>query len=161
MPKLLLTMLTTALTGLSVAAPVDVNFINPDGYTDTGVSTIDTRLVIDTLSEYFAALGAQYLPPGQHLKLDVTDIDLAGEVRLRAGTTLLNTRVLLGMADFPRIDLRYELQEGDKVLARGEARVVDMDYTGHGYAVFRNEYLYYERRMLEVWFRKQFAAAQH
>ena len=92
---------------------------------------------------------------GQTLKIDVLDVDLAGEPH--HGARAHDVRVLRGRADWPRIQLRYTLDAPDEVARSGEATIRDLAYLQHvavGYS--SDEPLRYERRMLDEWFRFQF-----
>ena len=91
-----------------------------------------------------------------HAKVEVLDVDLAGSTRpsRRGGFDL---RVVRGKGDWPRISLRYTLEEDGKPVRSGEEAVEDMDYT-HGLVGYRKSVpLYYEKRMLDKWFRARFA----
>ena len=55
------------------------------------------------------------------------DVDLAGEMRFDRSRAA-NVRVLLGMADWPRIKLRYTLESAGQPVRRVEQTVSDMAY---------------------------------
>ena len=103
------------------------------------------------LREHFNKLGGQ-LPPGQDLKVDVVDIDLAGrlEPNLRFGHDI---RVMKGRTDWPTIALRYSIESQGKVLVSGDARIDDKSYLDHINRYSANESLRYEKRMLDEWFK--------
>jgi hypothetical protein len=94
------------------------------------------------------------LPAGHHLKVEVLDVDLAGT--LRQSPRGASVRVLRAGADWPRIHLRYTLESGGKAAASGDEWVADMDYA-RGVSGFRDSLpLYYEKRMLDAWFKARF-----
>jgi hypothetical protein len=72
---------------------------------------------------------------------------------------LRDTRVLRGRADWPSIQLRYTLREGDKVLKSGEDRLTDMNYLMHSLRASHDSPLPYEKRMLDHWFRDRILAS--
>jgi hypothetical protein len=56
------------------------------------------------------------LRPGQDLKIEITDIDLAGrEDPMRRGA--MDVRIMDGRTDWPRMRLRYQLEQHGKVIA--------------------------------------------
>ena len=107
---------------------------------------------MNDLRQHFDKLGAQ-LPQGQELKVEVLDIDLAGQIEPRSRGTH-DIRVLRGGADWPMIQLRYSIESQGKVLKSGEKRVADMNYLqNHINKYAANEPLRYEKRMLDDWFK--------
>lgn len=147
---------------LAVSPIVTVSFENPAGYTDAGLrygkgpNSVDSTL--RGIRAHLEQLGNRYLQPGQELKLDVLDIDLAGQFepwRPRA----YDVRVMRGVTR-PKITVRYVLEQGGEVVSRGEDVIRDMNYqmqVGTGYS---NDSLRYEKLMLDEWFKARFAPAQ-
>ena len=91
------------------------------------------------------------LPDGQTLRIEVTDLDLAGEIR---PFSWHDARVLRGGADWPQMSLRYTLQADGRTLKSGEARLSDLGYS----FARRSESLGYEKAMIDRWFRQEFSA---
>ena len=146
----------TALTFAAgnASAVVTVTFTQPEGYVDMPFAPWDKEQVMKDLRTHFEKLGTQ-LPVGQDLKVEVLDIDLAGQMEhvARAGREI---RVLKGRADWPAMQLRYSVEAQGKVLKSGDARVTDMAYLNHTYSnrYASNEPLRYEKVMLDDWFKK-------
>jgi hypothetical protein len=139
---------------LHAAGTVEVTYIEPDKFSDVGFGTMDRERTLREMTALLQALAAK-LPDGQTLKFEVTDIDLAGELRPGRGSNDL--RVLRGMADWPQIKLRYTLLAGASTLKSGEARIYDIGYQSSMPlmdSVGTN--LPYERHMLRKWFAKTF-----
>lgn len=135
------------------AAGVEVRYVEPDKFADIGRSSWDRERVLKTLTAYFQKLG-ETLPDSQTLRLDITDIDLAGEIRPWGSSEL---RVLRGQADWPQIKLRYVLQEGERTLKSGEARLSDLSYMQALNGPDRaGDELAVEKRMLRRWFADTF-----
>lgn len=151
-------LLALALAGGSAfAGTAEVRFIHPERFADLGTYRADDRANMDTLAHYIQELATQ-LPPDQVLKVDVLDVDLAGEPR-----DIPNGRLRIARdASFPVIQLRYTLESGGQVLRTGEQRITDLNYRHHirqaGYATTS---LYYEKHMLADWFRREFATDRH
>ncbi len=137
------------------AGPVEVSFVDADRYADAGNRRSDEATTRQELDRFLHVLGARYLAPGDSLRIEVLDIDLAGESRpTRHG----DLRILRGKADVPRIVLRYALTSGGQPVRQAEERLLDLDYAHRHVDATSNEPLYYEKRMLEDWFRERFAA---
>ena len=151
----LFAVIATALATAASAAVV-VTFVEPDKYIDTGRYRFEDKKVLAELERHFQQLGTRYLQPGQTLRIDVLEVDLAGDDRWRSGPNQ-EVRILRGGADWPRIRLRYVLEAGGKPALSGEESIADMNYLQRPYTVRANENLAYEKRMLDEWFRAKFA----
>jgi hypothetical protein len=155
---------TLALAGLlalvagSASAAVTVNYVAPDKFTDLPFVTWDREETLKELTEHFTWLGKS-LAPGQDLRIDVLDIDLAGRMipNARMGRDL---RILSGRADWPRIELRYSLEQNGQVVRSGEAKLSDMSYLDHTTRYFDSEPLRYEKQMIDDWFEKNIGPLQ-
>ena len=138
------------------AGSVKVNFIEPETYQDAGQGARQIERTTQAIGAYLQGLGPQ-LPEGQTLTIEVTDIDLAGEVRpRRLGPDL---RVLRGRADWPRINLRWTLVQDGRAVKSAEDHVADMNYLGNTLGLQRHQEFAFEQRMLGRWFSDNFAAA--
>lgn len=149
--------LALLLAGLANAGTVQVHFIQPARFADAGRG-IDAERVRQTLDKHLQALGQQGLPAQQTLRIDVLDIDLAGETRPMTGMAQ-ELRVLKGRADWPQMHLRYTLSDGGRVIDSGDEQLSDMGYLSRIARQGSTEALPYERRMLSDWFRRRFAGA--
>lgn len=147
----------SSLVAAAVAVPagtVNVSFVNPDSYWDAGITSWDEAANLKMLSTHLQKLGQRWLPADQVLLVEVLQVDLAGSVRRFLGN--MSVRVMQGGADFPKIRLRHSLQSGGRPIANGEEWLSDLDYT-HGISSRGDsEALYYEKRMLNAWFKARF-----
>ena len=145
------------LASLAYAAgTVEVSFNEPEKFTDAGRGSFDKEHTLKGLGEHLKALGRR-LPDGQTLRLEVMDIDLAGELRpTRSGSEV---RVLRGRADWPQITLRYSLLADGRTLKAGEERLADLNYQWMSAGLRSNDEFPYERRMLDRWFGETFTTA--
>jgi hypothetical protein len=136
------------------AGSVDVRFVDADRYRDAGLLAADRERTLASLAAHLRAL-AQRLPDGQQLRVQVLDVDLAGERAFRPGT---DVRVLRGGADVPRLHLKWTLEQGGAVIQSGEDRLRDLDYLAGGPARAAGDGdLPYEKRLLTRWFEARFA----
>ena len=132
-----------------------VTFKEPEKYLDAGRFRMETPRVLAELERHLQDLGTRYLRSDQTLKIEVLDVDLAGDEEMRRSPGQ-DVRILRGGADWPRIRLRFVLEGGDKPAVSGEENLSDMNYLQRPYTVRSNESLAYEKRMLEDWFKAKF-----
>ena len=152
-----LSLLAAAL--LSVAPPsgaagsAEVSYVQPDRFTDVGRGSVDREHTLQSLTQFFDTLGKR-LPDGQTLRVEVLDVDLAGEIWPRSAHEV---RVLRGRADWPHMTLRYTLLEGSRTVKAGEARLADMSYLFNQQRLSQYGDLPFEKRMLDRWFKEEIA----
>ena len=142
--------LAAAALPLAVAGSATVSFVNPERFSDIGFAQTDRQFNLQTLERHLQALAQRRLPSGQVLKVEVLDVDLAGEERpsRRTGRDL---RIVRGGADWPRIKLHYTLEADGRTLRSGEETLSDMSYLQSFTGVYRSDPLSYERTMLDKW----------
>lgn len=144
------------LLALSAAAQADVkvNFVNPEKFADikdnNGFRQMD---VLKDVEAHLVEQAQKYLP-GRDVRINVTDVDLAGEVE-PFGRRMTWLRVMRTVT-LPSITFSYEVSEGGKVLQQGEARLRDMNYQDGFNGYFSSDTLRYEKRMIDRWFKDQF-----
>ncbi|MGE0667261.1 MAG: DUF3016 domain-containing protein [Sphingomonadales bacterium] len=155
--------LSLMLTSLSLPAwaAVEVTYTNPEGYADVKVGAGPVRkqreMVLRELKKHLEKLGAESLPAGDTLKIEVLDINLAG--RDQPFNTGNPDQRLLDEVNWPSIRLRYVLERGGQAVAQAEEQVSDKDYLDHSALGGRSDPLRYEKKMLSEWFRDRFGAA--
>jgi hypothetical protein len=144
----------TAFVTTVHAGTAEVRFTEPGKFVDAGRGAVETGRTTAALGEHLTALARQ-LPASQVLRVEVLDVDLAGELEWHRSQEI---RVLKGRADWPRITLRWQLEDGGRPVASGEDRLSDMAYlqTGPG---ADGEAFAYEKRMLARWFAERFAGS--
>lgn len=140
------------------AGTVTVSFLRAVDYADAGSNPWDGEANLKILATHLQKLAQHGLQSDQVLKIDVLELDLAGTVvvsRPRGSST----RLLVGGADWPKVHLRYTLEQGGRTLASGDEWISDRDYM-HGLSQKPDSgSLYYEKRMLGNWFRTRFGDA--
>jgi hypothetical protein len=141
---------TLALQALAVqaAGKIELTWVEPEKFADSGHTAADRAATLQALGEHVQRLAGE-LPNGQTLKIEVTDLNLAGEVRF---TPSRDVRVLRNRADWPTMNIRYSLVADGRVLKSGQTRLSDMNY---GFTLRRDAYGY-EKRMIDTWFRAEF-----
>jgi hypothetical protein len=151
---ILLLALSTVLNGSPAVAAgtVQVSFVNPDRFADVRDRNFTSAQNLAALERVLIETAGSHVPDGSTLKIDVLDVDLAGEVR--PGSRPWDVRVLRGRADWPRITLRWALDGASP--KSGNAVVQDMAYLQRIQPPMSDGALVYERRMLDEYFRGTF-----
>ena len=148
--------ITLGLLALTAAARADVqvNFIKPETFVDIKDNSgfRDTTVLKDI--EKHLVTQAQKFLPGKDVRINVTDVDLAGQVE-PFGRSMNWVRVMRTVTS-PSITLDYEVRDGDKVVQQGKAVLRDMNYQNGFSDYFSTDSLRYEKRMIDRWFQDQF-----
>jgi hypothetical protein len=145
-----------ALVAAPSYATVDVAFVNPEKFSDSANQRYEMQGTLDALAQHMKRTGDRYIAPDETLKIEVLDLDLAGWARF-GGRGPNELRTVRGAADFPTMKLRYTLQTPQGARS-GEADLSDMTYQNHGLTTRgASEPYYYEKRMIDEWFRSTFA----
>ena len=142
---------------------VEINWQNPEKYSDvrpTNASRVKYReRVFNQLDEYFTELAAD-LPDGQILKVNVSNLDLAGQVWPASfvgfGHSGSDIRLIKSI-DIPRMRFSYQLlDQAGMVQKEAEVNLKDMSFQDRHNSFFDSESLRYEKNMLKQWFYKEF-----
>ncbi|MBV6412732.1 MAG: DUF3016 domain-containing protein [Xanthomonadales bacterium] len=155
-------LLVSAYASAAFAAhpgPVTVEFVDAEKFTDVKerwlASSPEKNGHLAALRRHVETKAARYLAPGQSLRIEFTDIDLAGDLRPQLDPSLTDVRVVSSVYP-PRMRLRYTLRDaGGQVLDSGEARLSDIGFDTHSIGQ-ASDPLRYEKRMLNQWLREQF-----
>ena len=146
----------TALTSVAATAgePV-VTFTNVDDYTDFPYSDIETlqRLLTEHMVKQ-----AKKLPPSVDLKIEVLDVDLAGDIKANFRTPT-DIRVRNGRTDGPEMKVRFSISDNGKLLQTAEETLKDADYMQKTNRYYNNDELRYEKQMIDDWMQKRFGVA--
>ncbi|MDP7592145.1 MAG: DUF3016 domain-containing protein [Litorilituus sp.] len=149
---LITTLLCVTCQSQAFAASSEVTWTNPDKYRDIR-SGNETRKhfrerTFKNFEKHFTKL-AKRLPEQQKIKIDVTDVDLAGDI-LAGGIERL--RVIKEIYS-PRLMFSYQLIDASGNLVKEEkVKLKDMSFMMHSNLKYRNDSLGYEKKMLDDWF---------
>ena len=144
------------LTPITQAASVEVQWTETEKYRDvkagTGSSKKFRERTFKTLEKHLTKLAAR-LPETQLLKVNVTDLDLAGRIDYVSNNSIRVVKEI----DIPSIEFSYQLLNADESVDKsGEVDLKDMNFMRHTSLKYNHESLSYEKRMLESWFYKTF-----
>jgi hypothetical protein len=131
-------------------ASVQVSFNHPERYSDAELRNGSAAPVLRGIESHLTFLGDCYLAPDQVLKVEILDIDLAG--RFEPGRPYAADVRVMRQVTWPRIRLRYALEDDAHVVARGEDTIRDLQYLRYRYNSMANDPLRYEKAMLNEWF---------
>jgi len=110
-----------------------------------------------TLGDYIAQRAEHLLPPDQLLQVTIDDIKLAGAFEPWQGPAAQDIRFLKDIYP-PRMDLHYRLTAADgSVIREGTSRLRDLAYLQHTVPTSTDQ-LRYDKRMIDDWLRREFAA---
>jgi hypothetical protein len=146
----------------SASAQVEVNYVNPDKFMDIKDAYMPTdkgqAAILDDLKTYLVERTSRRLAPGQHLTINVTDIDLAGQFEPWHGPDAQDIRFIKDIYP-PRMNLNFKLTDADgKVLKEGERRLSDNTYTMNINTVGRSDPRFYDKQLIDDWVRREFPA---
>ena len=151
-----------AFSMVPARAEIAVRFADPGRFTDAalhregGAGAVEPT--VEGLHEHLSRLGRLHLAPGQSLRIEIRDIDLAGRFEpWRARTR--DVRVLRDIT-WPRIVLRWTLEEDGAVVAAAEETLRDHGYLGRAADRPADDLLHFEKAMLDDWFRSRFVERQ-
>lgn len=136
---------------VSAFAAATVTYVNPEKMTDVPRFSSDRESMEMIFRDHLNDLSSQ-LPPGQVLKVEFLDIDLAGDVFPKV--PVRDIRVMKGQADWPRMHLRYSIEQDGKVLRSGERELADSNYLMNS-STYRQDLYGHEKKLLDDWFRKE------
>jgi hypothetical protein len=157
-PLLALAALAATALPAAAAGQVEVTFVDPDSYTDIGLAGYQRERSLKILDTYLRSLG-RGLPDGQTLKIEVIDVDLAGNLEPFGIHPYLETRVQRDRSDWPRLNLDYTLSADGQATKTGSVRLTDISYL---YALRGSnraaEEMLYEKSMIKRWFDATFVA---
>jgi hypothetical protein len=142
----------------SLAATVEMNWVEPGTYDDMRSGDQNRKAFRDrtfkVLEKHFIKLAAN-LPKNQILKVDILNIDLAGEIDFSGERQIR----ILREPYFPRINLAYQLMGDDNaIVMSGSDKLKSMNFLQSSNLRYRNESLGHEKKMLDVWFNGTFVS---
>ena len=153
--KIALTVMCLAAS-FSASAAAKVSYVNAEKMTDVPRFASDRESMEMVFRDHINDLSSQ-LPAGQELTVEFLDIDLAGDVFPRV--PVRDIRVMKGQADWPRMHLRYSIEQDGKVLRSGDRELADSNYLMNS-STYRQDLYGHEKKMLDDWFRKEILVAR-
>src|SRR5690606_28219143 len=118
--------------GDNKSSRVEVTFSDPEKFTDAADGARGTahgrEANLEELKDYIVERASKALPEGQRLAVQITDVDLAGEVEPWRSGSAQDIRIVKDIYA-PRIALDYKLTDASgAVVKEGEARLSDLSF---------------------------------
>src|SRR5688572_25321075 len=142
------------------APRVEVTFSNAEDFTDAADAQRGSDYGRDAnLAELKAHLERRanaYVPAGQKLEVNITDVDLAGEIEPWRSPQAQDVRIIKDIYS-PRIDLSYKLIDTatGAVVKEATNKLRDLTFNMNLHANRQDPRLY-EKALLDDWLRKEF-----
>lgn len=166
--KILTGLIISAVTfGLSThtfaQAEVEIVWDKPEKYRDVKPSNESRKkfreATFERLDKYLNKL-ATALPDDKKLLMQVSDLDLAGQVWpasfVGMGHSSSDVRVIKDI-DIPRMTFSYQLlDKSGQVVQQASVNLKDMAFLNRSNHLFKSEPLRYEKNMLKNWFEQEF-----
>ncbi|MBL4910873.1 MAG: DUF3016 domain-containing protein [Alteromonadaceae bacterium] len=145
------------ISPVSYAAKTEIKWTNPEKYRDIRAGDENRKAykerVFSTFEKHFAKL-AEKLPAEQTLKIEITDVDLAGDVNI--GSVVNRIRIVTDLY-FPSMKFSYQLINADKsVVKSADVSLKDMGFMYVNNFRYRNQSFSYDKKMIADWFKKTF-----
>jgi hypothetical protein len=138
------------------AASVEVKWQEPDSYSDirhgNSHKTKFRKNLFTQLEQHFEKL-AEKLPEQLKLKIKVTNLNLAGDVRYNFSMSQ-DIRIVKNIY-WPSIEFEYSLLNNEQVVKSETVKLKDMAFMDRGGSSrLSHDSYYYEKRILTKWFDK-------
>ena len=145
------------LPDIAYGASSEVTWTDYEKYRDIYPSNNESRKhfrerTFKNFEKHFTKL-AEKLPEGQIVKIDVTDVDLAGDTYVGD----INQLRIVKDVYFPQMDFSYQLlnADGSEVMS-GKVELKDMSFLWRNNLRYNQDSLSYEKKMLDDWFADTF-----
>lgn len=145
---------------LDAAGPVSVAWNDPAQFSEInyGHDRIETLrgVWVRDLAEYVRDSAADRLGAGEHLEVELLDVDRAGDYEPWRGPNASDIRITRDIYP-PRITLRFRhLDAQGQVLAEGERRLTDPGFLSRTAGGHRNtDPLRFEKRLVDDWLARE------
>ncbi len=156
MKRLIIGLLMTALA-LSSQAAIELSFENPQGFRDFKVGTRSGEAVANMFRNEFERTAerrfSNWIPEGHTLKLNITDVDMAGEIQPWRNRDHADIRYIERIYP-PSISFEYTLinADGDEVKS-GQERVRDLAFDFNVSRPQQNTTFHHEIALIDSWLR--------
>jgi hypothetical protein len=153
-------LLMLTLTPAAIAANVEITWTEPGKYRDIHPGTQTRKRFRDNLfsnlEKHFAKLAVK-LPKQQTLMIDVTDIDLAGDVN-HGGIDRIR---IVKPHYIPRLTFSYQLLDANNsLISEASVNIKDMNFMQSRSLRYRGGALADEKKLLDDWFKDTFSSLQ-
>ena len=152
-PVLPACLMLLALLPAQAYADAQVHFVRPEAFSDAGGTVRDRDETLKLIERHIKQQAEKYAP-GETLVIEVTDLDLAGEIE--PYTSRMDRVRVLRSITWPKIDLRYVVSVDGKQSKQGEVRLSDTAYQDRMPRYSSGDPIRYEKQLLDDWFKQTF-----
>ena len=141
---------------LAAASPVEVEFVQPEKFSDAGRPFgAERERNLELLRLHLVAEGARRLAPGDTLRVSITDVDLAGSFE---PTQRYSNEVRIVRDVYPpRVELDFRVAHADGSVAReGHRKLVEPAFLFSVNNRYGGDALRYEKQLLDDWLEREF-----
>lgn len=151
--------LTTPAFADSHGGKVQIDWIQPEGYSDMHEGNLYSPSLFKRFSSamesFIKEKTERYLPPDVTLGLTIKDVDLAGEAEPWRRPSASDIRIIKDIYP-PRMKFEYKIADADgNVLKQGLAQITDLMFLWNMATPSRTgDPFYYEKELMAGWLRK-------
>ena len=132
------------------AAEIQVSFDKSRRYADAGMSGDEAISNVREIATYIAGIAKRDLPADANLRLEVLDVDLAGDRRFVGRGVWV--RRMDGTSDWPNIKVKFSLHVPGRPPMEAVDKISGESYLMHGESL-SNDPMRYEKLMIDAWFK--------
>ncbi len=109
------------------------------------------------LAKYLRREATRVLPPGEQLRVKITDIKLAGDFEPWLGPNMRDVRIIKDIYP-PRMSLHFTLTDANgKVIREGDRKLRDLGFLQRPImGFFSDDPLRYDKRLIANWLHREF-----
>lgn len=148
---------------LPESGPVSVHWNDPATFTELRQSSnrwaASEGNWLQELAQYMRKRANPRLAPGEHLDLNIVDIDRAGQYEPWLDINLQNTRIVRDRYP-PRMTVQFRhMDASGNVVAEGERKLTDQAFLLNASPINSSDPLRYEKRMIDAWLHRELDTA--
>src|SRR5688572_15898752 len=155
----LLPLLTVGAAPTQTLARAEVNFFEPQKFTDVRDSYMgdyERTTYLDSIRDHLLEQAKYYVPEGHTLSVTFTDIDMAGDFEPWRGHRFDDIRIVKDIYP-PRVALAFRLTDADgNVVKEGRRELRDLSFMMKITMSFRDDPVRHEKALLDDWLRSEF-----
>ena len=138
------------VASLQCAAEIQVSFDKSRRWADAGMSGDEATSNVREIATYIAGIAKRDLPADASFKVEILDVDLAGDRRLVGRGVWI--RHMDGTSDWPNIKVKFALNVPGRPPMEAVDKISGESYLMHGESLSYDP-MRYEKMMIDAWFK--------
>jgi hypothetical protein len=155
----IVTVLTVGAAPARTVARAEVNFFEPNKFTDVRDSYMgdhERTTYLENIRDHVLERAKHYVPEGHTLSVTFTDIDMAGDFEPWRGPQFDDVRIVKDIYP-PRMELAFQLKDAEgNVVKEGRRVLRDLSFLMKINMAFRDDPVRHEKALLDDWLRDEF-----